>query len=146
MRLAQNILLIDGECMLCQHITRFVIRHDRKGKFMFASLQSEAGISLLKQFDLPADYRDTFVMIRGKKHYKRSNAALRVCRELGGAWSMLFAFIIVPRVVRDVFYNIVAKKRYRIFGKADQCLMPTAELRSRFIETNSELKRYGWQQ
>lgn len=143
MRLAPHILLIDGECMLCQHITRFVIRHDRHGKFRFASLQSAAGRSLLRLYNLPADYSDTFVMLQGGKLYTRSGAALRVCRELGGAWSVLYAFIIVPRIVRDAFYNWVAKNRYRLFGKADQCLMPTAELSNRFIKSESELMHYG---
>ena len=141
MRLAQNILLIDGECMLCQRITQFVVRHDKQQIFMFASLQSDAGRHLLKLFGMPADYRDTFVLIQNKKHYTRSGAALRVCRKLGGAWRSLYALIVIPPILRNAVYNIVAANRYRWFGKSDQCMLPAPELRGRFIERVSELDK-----
>jgi len=139
MSMAQNILLIDGECMLCQRITRFVVRHDEQKIFMFASLQSDAGKHLLRRYGMQEDYRDTFVLIQNKRHYTRSGAALRVCRELGGVWRSLYAFIVIPPLLRDFVYNIVAANRYRWFGKSDQCMLPAPELRSRFIERVSEL-------
>ena len=139
MRLAQNILLIDGECMLCQRITRFVVRHDEQKIFKFASLQSEAGRHLLERYGMPANYGDTFVLIQNKKHYTGSGAALRVSRELGGIWRSFYIFIIVPPFIRNFVYNIVAANRYRWFGKRDQCMLPDPELRSRFIEQDSEL-------
>lgn len=130
----EHIILFDGVCNLCNSSVQFVIKRDKKSIFKFASLQSESGQALLKKFDLPADDFNSFVYIKGEQCYLRSTAVLKVAKELGGGWILLYGFIIVPKFIRDFFYNMIAKSRYRIFGKQDSCMIPTPELRSRFLE------------
>jgi predicted DCC family thiol-disulfide oxidoreductase YuxK len=129
-----NILLFDGVCNLCNGLVRFIIKRDKKGKFKFASLQSEAGRSLLERFGLPQNEIQSLVLIQNDKYYLKSTAALKVLRELGGFWSTFYIFIWLPQFFRDFIYDIVAKSRYRIFGKLDTCMIPTAELQSRFLQ------------
>jgi predicted DCC family thiol-disulfide oxidoreductase YuxK len=128
-----NILLFDGVCNLCNGLIRFIIKRDKKGKFKFASLQSETGRSLLERFGLPQNEFQSLVLIQNDKYYLKSTAALRVLRELGGFWSFFYIFIWLPRFFRDFIYDIIAKSRYRIFGKRDACMIPTPELQSRFL-------------
>ncbi len=130
----KHILLFDGVCNLCNSIVQFTIKRDPKGKFKFASLQSERGQSLLKQFGLPTDDFDSFIFIIGDKYFRKSSAGLHVLKELDGAWKVLYIFIIIPGPLRDFVYNIIAKTRYKIFGKRDTCMVPTPELKQRFLE------------
>ena len=127
------ILLFDGVCNLCNGVVQFVIRHDPAGRFRFAALQSEAGQALLKQFSLPTSQFDSFVYVKDGQFYTESTAALLVARDLGGAWSLLWGLIVVPRFLRDAVYRLVARNRYRVFGKQDACMIPTPELRARFL-------------
>jgi predicted DCC family thiol-disulfide oxidoreductase YuxK len=83
---------------------------------------------------LPADQLDSFVLVENDKVYTRSTGVLRVCRKLGGAWSLLSVFRIVPRPLRDAVYNWMARRRYRWFGKKDSCWLPSPEWKSRFLE------------
>lgn len=129
-----HILLFDGVCNLCNRIVQFTIKRDPKGKFKFASLQSESGQALLKKFALPTDDFDSFVYIKGDKYYRKSSAGLHVLKELGGGWKLFFALIIIPRPLRDLIYNLIAKSRYRFFGKRDTCMVPTPEINQRFLK------------
>jgi predicted DCC family thiol-disulfide oxidoreductase YuxK len=88
---------------------------------------------LLKQFGLPAEDFHTFIYIKNNKYYLRSSAALQVLNDLGGAWKLMYVFIIIPRPVRDLFYNFIAKNRYRLFGKREACMIPTPELKKKFL-------------
>lgn len=128
------LLLIDGDCNLCHWITRFVIKRDPAKQFMFASIQSLTGQQLLRQGGLSTDDMDTFVMVQGTNFYTKSTAALRVLRKLNGLWPLAYGFMVVPLFVRNKGYDLIAKRRYRWFGKQDRCMMPTAEVRSRFVE------------
>lgn len=128
-----NLLLFDGVCNLCNGVVQFVIRHDTAGRFRFAALQSEAGQALLQQFGLPTTQFDSFVYVKDGQFYTESTAALRVARDMGGAVSLLWGLMIVPRFIRDAVYRLVARNRYRIFGKQDACMIPTPELKSRFL-------------
>lgn len=128
-----HILLFDGVCNLCNSIVQFTIKRDPKGKFKFASLQSESGQALLKKFGLPTDDFDSFVFISGDKLFLKSSAGLHVLKELGGFWKMFYFLIIFPRPLRDFIYNIIAKTRYRIFGKRDTCMVPTDNIKQRFL-------------
>jgi len=128
------ILLFDGVCNLCNHIVQFTIKRDLKAKFKFATLQSENGQALLKKFDLPTDGFNTFVFINGNKYFLKSSAGLNVLKELGGVWKLFYAFIIFPKPLRDFIYNIIAKTRYRIFGKRDNCMIPTSDINQRFLQ------------
>lgn len=128
------ILLIDGECNMCHGISRFVIKRDPKAKFRFASLQSNRGQKLLKEGGLSAEAFDSFVMIECGRYYTKSTAALRTIRKLGSGWMLLYAGIIVPPFIRNRVYDFIAKRRIRWFGKHDACLIPTADVRRRFLE------------
>ena len=127
------ILLFDGVCNLCNASVQWVIRHDVRGDFRFASLQSEAGQALLRQHGLPTDHLDTVVLIDGGKALLRSDVPLRIVKKIGGWWPALAVFGIVPRPIRDTVYDWVAKNRYRWFGRRESCMMPTPELKSRFL-------------
>jgi predicted DCC family thiol-disulfide oxidoreductase YuxK len=127
------ILLFDGVCNLCSGAVRFVIRHDPRGRFRFAALQSETGRRLLVRHGLPPDALDTFVLIEGESCFTRSDAALELARRLGGAWRALAILRLVPRPIRDAAYGLVVRNRYRWFGKSDRCMVPTPELARRFL-------------
>lgn len=128
------IVLIDGECHLCQNITKYLIEHDRRRKFSFATLQSAAGQRLLRQGGLKTDDWDSFVLFEGGRFYMNSGAALKVMRGLGGWRSMLYALIVVPAPLRNAVYRWVARNRHRWSGGAESCLMPTPEVMSRFVK------------
>lgn len=137
------ILLVDGECVLCNRITRFVIRHDRRGKFRFAALQSAAARRLLdeaftRQEMGRSSLADSFIFIEHHHAYVRSTAALRVLRRLGGPWKLLYAAIVVPEAWRDHVYRFIAERRYRWFGKQERCELPDARLRGRLLEGGEE--------
>ena len=131
---APHILLFDGVCNLCTGIVKFIIKRDKKEKFRFAALQSESGQALLKKFGLSATDFDTFVLISGDKYYTKSTAGLLVLKELGGLWEVLYVYIVFPESMRNFIYDIVAKTRYHIFGKRDNCIVPTPEIKNRFLE------------
>ncbi|HUS02088.1 MAG TPA: thiol-disulfide oxidoreductase DCC family protein [Chitinophagaceae bacterium] len=128
-----QILLFDGVCNLCNNIVQFTIKRDPEGKFKFASLQSESGHALLKKFDLPTDDFDSFVYIKRDKYFLKSSAGLHVLKDLGGIWKLFYVFIIFPRPLRDLFFNVIAKSRYRIFGKRKSCMIPTPKMNQRFL-------------
>jgi predicted DCC family thiol-disulfide oxidoreductase YuxK len=125
--------LFDGVCNLCNRSVQFILKRDRRSIFRFASLQSSLGQSLLKRSGLPAGDLDSFVLVEDNMLYTRSTAALRVCRKLGGAWSLLSAFRIIPRPLRDGIYNWVARHRYKWFGKQDSCWLPSPEWADKFL-------------
>ncbi len=117
----ENIILIDGFCNLCNGLARFIIKRDKKAKFRFVSLQSPGGRLLLKKFGLPADDFDSVVYIRNDRYFLKSSAILYILKESGGFRKLLFIFIIIPEFIRDFVYNIIAKTRYKIFGRRDSC-------------------------
>jgi len=118
----ENILLFDGFCNLCSRLVNFIIKRDKKAKFLFVSLQSESGQSLLKKFGLPTDDFDSVVYIRSDKYFLNSSAVLHILKEMGGIWKLFFIFIIIPNFISDLIYKIIAKTRYRIFGRHDSCI------------------------
>ena len=128
------IILFDGVCNLCNRITQFVIMHDPPpARILFAALQSDTGQRLLERHGLRTDNFDTFVLVEGTRVSVRSTAALRMARLIGGAWSLLAVFLVLPEILRDPVYKWISRNRYRWFGKRDSCMMPTPELRSRFL-------------
>jgi predicted DCC family thiol-disulfide oxidoreductase YuxK len=130
------IILFDGICNFCNGAVNFIIERDREGYFKFAPLQSEIGEKLLAENGVDKIDTDSVVLIEDGRVYTYSTAALRVTRRLSGAWSWLYGFIVVPKFVRDFFYKMFAKYRYQMFGKQDACLLPTPEIRARFLATN----------
>jgi predicted DCC family thiol-disulfide oxidoreductase YuxK len=133
-RLEKPVVLFDGVCNLCNGSVQFILKHDPKGYFKFAALQSTAGAEILKYFNLSTTDFDTFVFVERGKPYLRSSAALRVARGLSGLWPLLYAFVIIPAPLRDLGYRWVARNRYRWFGKRDTCMIPSPELKARFLD------------
>jgi predicted DCC family thiol-disulfide oxidoreductase YuxK len=129
-----SIILFDGVCNLCDGVVQFVLKKDKKARFRFAALQSESGTALLKQFGLPTNVYNSFVLVESGRAYQKSDAALQVLKGLGGVWILLYGFIIIPRPIRDFIYDWVARNRYRFFGKKDECMLPTPEIRARFLK------------
>jgi len=125
------VLLFDGVCTLCNGFVRFVIERDPAGRFQFAPLQSAAAARLLGVARPPLP--DSLVLLEEGRLFTRSTAALRVARGLRFPWPLVYAFVVVPRPVRDWVYDAVARNRYRWFGRRDVCMVPTPELRSRFL-------------
>jgi len=128
------VILFDGVCNLCNAGVRSIIKKDKKKQFRFASLQGEKGQTFLQQFNLPVNDLNSFVLIEGDKAYIKSTAALRIAKLTGGFWKILYGLIIVPRFIRDAVYNLIARNRYRWFGKKNECMIPTPELKDRFID------------
>jgi predicted DCC family thiol-disulfide oxidoreductase YuxK len=130
----QNIVLFDGVCNLCSGAVQFILRNDPKGIFRFASLQSDIGQKLLEQHNLPTEIISTIVLIEGGRSYTRTTAALRIARRLRGAWPMAYAAILIPAPLRNLVYSLVARNRYRWFGKAEHCMLPKPEFKQRFLD------------
>ncbi|MDN4494553.1 thiol-disulfide oxidoreductase DCC family protein [Ureibacillus aquaedulcis] len=126
-----NIILFDGECHFCDASVQFIIKRDRNKYFKFASIQSDIGKKLLKEFQVPETV-DSLVFIEGKQCYVKSTAALKVARRLDGPWSLFYPFLFIPSFLRDAIYDIVAKNRYKL-GKQNECKIPTKEELERFI-------------
>lgn len=127
------IILFDGVCNLCNGAVQFIIKRDKKGNFSFASLQSAEGQKLSKEYNLPVTDFNSFILIENNKVYTRSTGALRVTRKLRGLWPLIYGFIIIPKFIRDGVYNWIARNRYKWFGKKDECMIPTPELKARFL-------------
>lgn len=131
--MSHSIIVFDGECILCSANAQFVLRHDRRGHFALASMQSEAGIALFRRFGIdPAD-PDTLILVTGDRALRDSDAILAIWRELDWPWRGLAALAIVPRPVRDPVYRWVARNRYRLFGRRETCWMPSPEQRERIL-------------
>ena len=129
-----KIILFDGVCNLCNSSVQFIIKRDKKNQFLFASLQSRTGQEYLRKFNLPADTFNSFLLVEDDHYYTRSASALRIARSLSGGWPLLYAFIIVPRFIRDAVYNLIAKNRYKWFGKQEACRVPTPDLKKKFLD------------
>lgn len=129
----KSIILFDGVCNLCNNTVQFVIKRDNKQQFLFASLQSDAAAKLLLQFSNKKIGLQSIVLIEDNKVYDKSTAALRIARKLNPLWNILYIFIIVPKNLRDLVYDYIAKHRYKWFGKQDSCILFIKEYKNRFI-------------
>ena len=129
-----KIVLFDGVCNLCNNSVQFIIKHDKKKQFRFASLQGNYGQAFLKKYNLPADNFNSFILLEDNKIYTHSTGALRMLKHLGSGWRLFYGLIILPKFIRDGVYNRVARNRYKWFGKKDECMIPTPELKARFLE------------
>ncbi|REB07959.1 thiol-disulfide oxidoreductase DCC family protein [Sporosarcina sp. BI001-red] len=126
-------VLFDGECNFCDASVQFIIKRDPYEYFQFASLQSETGQQLSKDFGVP-EYVDSLVLIEKGKAYTKSGAALRIAKKLDGLWHLTFLFIIVPSPIRNSVYDFFARNRYKWFGKKEEaCMLPTTSERKRFL-------------
>jgi predicted DCC family thiol-disulfide oxidoreductase YuxK len=128
------VVLFDGVCNLCNGSVQFIIRRDKAGKFLFAALQSQYGQAQLDQLGISSTSLQSIVLIKDDQFYQRSNAVLEIAKMLGGPWSLLYVFKIVPAFIRDWIYNGIANNRYKWFGRQDQCMIPTPALKARFLD------------
>ena len=128
-----DVVIFDGVCKLCTGSLAFILRHEAAQELRFAPMQSAAGKQLMQKFGIDPAQMKTFVVIADGRAYVRSDAAIRVSRFLRGGWRLLRMVRVVPRPIRDYVYDLVARNRYRWFGRHDTCIVPTSELESRFI-------------
>ncbi len=128
-----DLILFDGVCNFCNSSINFVIDHDTQKRFKFASLQSEVGQQYLAQFSRNKKDFDSVLLIKNGQLFEKSDAALHIAHHLDGVWRRLYFLRWIPRTVRDIIYDLIAKNRYRIFGKSDACRLPNPELRERFL-------------
>ena len=138
------VVLFDSVCNFCDASVNFIIEHDRGGYFKFAPLQSEAGQRISAEYGLQSDAADrvpvddtvppdSVILVEDGKAYTHSTAALRIARRLDGLWPWAYALIVVPRPIRDLFYRLFSRYRYHIFGRKDECMVPSPEVRARFL-------------
>ena len=131
----KKIILFDGVCNLCDGAIQFIIKHDKKDVFRYASLQSELGKKLVAERGLNPEDIDSIMLIEpGVAYYRKSTAALEISRDLSGGYSLLKNFLFIPEVIRDGIYNFIANHRYKWFGKKEQCMIPTPELKAKFLD------------
>ena len=129
-----SIIFFDGVCNLCTSSVKFVIKRDRRDFFRFATLQGDIAAQYLDGPDATEDSPPgSVILLQGGKVYKCSAAALRIARHLGFGWNLLYGFMIVPAFIRDFVYDQIAKRRYSIWGKEESCMVPTAELKAKFL-------------
>ena len=117
----KHIILFDCFCNLCNRSIRFIKKHDKAGIFRFVAIQSEEGKKLSAGHVINFDYPDSVILIENEVYYFRSDAALRIVKKLNSAYKYLYSLIFIPAHIRDFFYNLIARNRYRIFGKTENC-------------------------
>jgi len=132
--LPENIVIFDGVCNLCEFSVNFIFEHDTAGNFFFTPAQSPLGASLLRHFGINTSCLDTVVLVRGERAYTRSTAAIEIASILDMPWNLLAVFKAVPESLRDMLYDLIAQNRYQLFGKKEECMLPSEELRRRFLE------------
>lgn len=131
----KKIVLFDGVCNLCNSAVQRIIQHDKKDIFRFASLQSSIGKSLVEERGLDPENLDSIMLIDpGVAYYRKSTAALEISKDLSGGYSLLKNFLFLPESLRNGIYDFVANNRYKWFGKKEQCMIPTPELKSKFLD------------
>ena len=113
---------------------QFIIRHDPNAKFRFAAYQSTAGNALALRHGIDPVALETFGLVVGEKAYVRSDAALETAKHMGGIWALAVVCKIIPRFIRDALYSVIATNRYRWFGKQESCMVPSPEVRKRFLD------------
>lgn len=130
----KKIILFDGVCNLCNGAITFIIKRDKKDLFRYAPLQSEIGKELASKHNIDLNTVDSIILVSNSKAVAKSTAALRIATQLSGGWPLLGIFLIVPTFIRNWVYDFIARNRYKWFGKKEACMIPTPELRSKFLD------------
>ncbi|KRA15032.1 thiol-disulfide oxidoreductase DCC family protein [Lysobacter sp. Root604] len=128
------IIVFDGVCALCNGWVRFLLRHDRQQRYRFAAMQGGQGRALLSAHGLDPDDPMSFLLIEGGQAWTDTDAIARVLVGLGGVWRLAAILRWLPRALRDPLYRLIARNRYRLFGRYEHCLLPTPEQRARFLD------------
>lgn len=130
----KKIILFDGVCNLCNGAVQFIIKHDKKDNFRFVALQSELGIEICQYIGVDQKKIDSIILYNpGVAYYLKSSAAIEIADNLGGIYSLLSVFKILPEKLRNYLYDYVAKNRYKWYGKKESCMIPTVELKAKFL-------------
>ena len=127
------IILFDGVCNYCNSILNYIIKHDHKKRFRFAHLQSNAGQDLLEKYGFPRDMLDSVVLIENGKAYTKTDVTIRIAPHMSGIAKFAVLMRFLPRAIRDIGYDIVARNRYKWWGKQETCIVPTPDVRERFL-------------
>lgn len=130
----QRLILFDGVCNFCNYWVNFAIKKDRRRKLKFTTLQGETAKEVLPRYHINPTSLSSVIFIDNGKAYTQSSAALQICRHLNGGWKLFYSLIIIPKFIRDFFYNIIARNRYKWFGKKEECMVPTPEIKDRFLD------------
>lgn len=130
----KQLILFDGVCNLCDASVQYIIKHDRQDSFRYTALQSEVGQKIREQFHINAEKTDSILLYSEEKGiYYKSTAALKIASKLGFPRNLLSVFLIIPPFIRNWVYDFIAKNRYKWYGKKDDCMIPTPELKSKFL-------------
>jgi predicted DCC family thiol-disulfide oxidoreductase YuxK len=132
----KKIVLFDGICNLCNGAVVYIIKRDKKDVFRFAALQSEIGQKLINERNIDTSKIDSIILIEpGIAYYTKSSAAIKIMNEFGGLWKIMNVFnYLLPTSLRDIIYDFIAKNRYKWFGKKESCMIPTQELKAKFLD------------
>ncbi|MEO9513727.1 MAG: thiol-disulfide oxidoreductase DCC family protein [Flavobacteriaceae bacterium] len=131
----KKIILFDGVCNLCNGAVQFIIKRDTKDMFRYAALQSDMGRQLTVERAIDTSKVDSIILIEpGVAYFTKSDAALEIGKSFGGLWKVLSVFSWIPKSIGDAIYDLIARNRYKWFGKKDQCMIPTPELKAKFLE------------
>jgi len=130
----KKIILFDGLCNLCDSAVQFVIKHDKKDVFRFVAIQSDLGQEIINHIGIDTAKIDSIILYEpGMAYYYKSTAAVKIAKQLGGVFHFGTVFMILPASVRNLLYDYIAKNRYRWFGKKNNCMIPTPELKDKFL-------------
>lgn len=134
----KKIILFDGVCNLCDSTVQYIIKRDKKDIFRFVPIQSELGQKILKHLGISERNIDSIVFYEpGKAYYYKSHAALKIAKNLGGLYAYAIIFKLIPSFLRDLIYDYVAKNRYKWYGKKESCMIPTPELKEKFLDVTN---------
>ncbi|MDM5299297.1 thiol-disulfide oxidoreductase DCC family protein [Bacillus pumilus] len=128
-----HLILFDGVCNVCSGAVQFVIKRDPNERMMFASLQSDMGQRILQEHGLPLDEFNSFIYIEDGTLYMKSTGILKAARHLKGIYRWSYLLLVIPRPLRDWVYQLIAKNRYKWFGQRTSCMMPTPNIKKRFL-------------
>ncbi len=131
----KSLILFDGVCNLCNNSVQYVIKHDKNNRFLFAALQSDTGKEIIEKFNIDTAKTDSILLYSPEKGIAhKSTAALKIASKLGFPRNLMVVFFIVPTFIRNWVYDFIAKNRYKWYGKKEACMIPTPELKSRFLD------------
>ena len=131
---SKTIILFDGICNLCVYSVQFIINRDSEDVFRFASIQSQIGQKFIKNYSIDIKKNDSIILINDIKVKYRSTAFLSIVTQFKGFWKITFIFYLIPTFIRDILYNFIAKRRYNLFGKKNQCIVPNSNIKKKFYE------------
>lgn len=130
----RHIVIFDGVCNFCNGAVNFIIKRDPNSRFVFTPMQSPIGQELIEQYGAAMVGVDTFLLVKDGQCFERTDAALEITKDLSGLWHWFRVLKILPKPFRDYFYRLFARNRYKLFGKRETCMVPTADVRERFLE------------